>query len=204
MPTIPFEAQPPRCPASAHAALITVVVASICSLLVASAATATASSLGSGGGLATTVRPLRPTGLVPERGLGAVSKNGHLKQGVYLQRGPRTNVQLDTPYVYQLAIVSNKSYKRATVLLFVTENPARYAKTVNLVAHQPLVIRFPVTFCTTTAMTTEGLGISVVAPPSHKHAAHRVFGTTLPLSPAPNQRPNEALCNPAAQPGGII
>ena len=127
-----------------------------------------------------------------------------LKQGISLQSGPRTNIVLGTPYTYRFQVVTNKSYRRAGIALVATENPARYLKIVNLIAHRPLLVTFHVMFCTTRNMTNEGLATSVIAPPSHKEAAHTLFGGTFPLTPVPNQTPNETRCNLAQQPGGIF
>jgi hypothetical protein len=121
---------------------------------------------------------------LPQQALG--TKEHKHAPGIFLS-GPLTNISLNTPYTYNVEVVSRKSYKQAAVTLTVPF-ACSFTNKVNLVAYRPWKKSYTVGFVTTSEMSTEGLGVSVFSPASSK-GSHLLMSKAYPVTPTSNLAP---------------
>jgi hypothetical protein len=103
--------------------------------------------------------------------------------GIYLT-GRVKNIRLNTPYTYQVEIVSGRSYKNAVIVFNVPESSYRKIDKVNLPAHQAVVRDFTTTFQITKGMKPDGIAVTVFLSPTAKNQPSTLlFGKGFAVSP---------------------
>jgi hypothetical protein len=101
--------------------------------------------------------------------------------GIYLC-GDST-VSLNTNYTYQLEIVSSASYENAAVWIAIPESDSSQRQVVNLVANQPWYGSFTTKFMTTQELSSSGISVAVVSPPTKQPPySHTVYSQYFPLT----------------------
>jgi hypothetical protein len=125
--------------------------------------------------------------------------------GIYLN-GPRT-VSLNTPYTYQVEVVSAKSYKRAVIEYYVpTEGQGTLIRRItNLTAHKPWVGKYPTEFNypfkpNPDLVGSDGVGVIVVAKTKRRPHGQTIYSKDFPLALAPGPQPSPSQNNEGKSP----